>query len=309
MRRETQQTETRGHYTNNGVVFAIQPDGVANERSIGSEAALPDLVAENDDMIPAGLVFAGFEGATELRRDTQHAEIVGRDGCGAERLRLALRGETDGAIFIRGGHVCENVVCVAPGEIIGDGDRICVGVESRRRVDGTNHRKALGVATRRTPQQESAHHTKHGGVHGNAESQRDHCRGSEARILDQHTNAETQILEQRFQHGQPPALAIIFFCLFQTAEFYQGVSPRFFGVHSRAQIVLDVQLKMAFHLGGKLAVAAVLVEETTQPQQHCAKQPHTDSFPGERNRARISVVCSHSRASLSSCLRPARVSL
>ena len=260
-------------------------------------------------MIPTGLVFAGFEGATELRRDTQHAEIVGRDGCGAERLRLALRGETDGAIFVRGGEVSENVVCVAPGEIIGDGDRIRVGVESWRRVDGTNHRKALGVATRRTPQQESAHHTKHGGVHGDAESQGDHCRGSETRIFDQHTHAETKIQQQHFQHGQPPTLAITFFGLLDAAEFDQRVAPRVFGIHSRAQVVCDVELEMALHLGGKLAVAAVLVEETTQSQQQRAQQPHADSFPGDRNRARISVVCSHSRASRSNCFRPARVSL
>ena len=96
---------------------------------------------------------------------------------------MALRGQTDGSILVRGGHVRENVVCVAPGEIVGGRDQTRVGVESRRGVHGTNHCHALGVATRRTPQEKSAHETKHRGVHGDTQRQCENRSGCESWAL------------------------------------------------------------------------------------------------------------------------------
>ena len=62
--------------------------------------------------------------------------------------------------------------------------------------------------------------------------------------------------------------------MLHAAEFDQRVAPRFFGVHSRAQIVLDVQLEMAFHLRGEFAFAALLMEQAGQPKKPCTQMLH-----------------------------------
>ena len=62
---------------------------MTKNRTIGSEAPLPKFVAKNDHMVASWLIFAGFEGATELWCDTEHLEVIGRDGRGTERLRMA----------------------------------------------------------------------------------------------------------------------------------------------------------------------------------------------------------------------------
>src|SRR5258708_10928057 len=97
--------------------------------------------------------------------------------------------------------------------------------------------------------------------------------------------------------------------LHKSAELVYRLPAGFSSVQARAQIVLDVHLEMAFHLGGEFPLAPVFAKEPGEPKEQRAQTSHADSFPGARKRARISVVCSHSRASLSNCLRPARVSL
>src|SRR5438034_2505874 len=82
-----------------------------------------------------------------------------------------------------------------------------------------------------------------------------------------------------------------------------------FRSHAGAQVVFEVHREMGFHLRGEIAITPVFAKEAGESEEERAQLPHADSFPGDRKRARISVVCSHSRASFSSCLRPARVSL
>ena len=97
--------------------------------------------------------------------------------------------------------------------------------------------------------------------------------------------------------------------MLDAAQFDECLAARFLRIHAGAQIVFDVQLEVGFQLGGNFALMAVFAEERGQTEEQSTQESHADSFPGARKRARISVVCSHSRASLSNCLRPARVSL
>ena len=190
MRREAEQTETLRHDADHYVVFPVQSKSTADERTVGTEAPVPKLVAKYDDVVASGLVFAGFERAPELRCDTENAEIIGRNRCGTERLWLGcrggviLRGQTNGSILIGSSHILENLVCFAPTQVVGSGDETRVGMESRRRVHGTNHGDALWVADRRTPQQKSADETEHRGIHGDAQRQREHCSNCESGILE-----------------------------------------------------------------------------------------------------------------------------
>jgi hypothetical protein len=53
--------------------------------------------------------------------------------------------------------------------------------------------------------------------------------------------------------------------LFDAAEFHDRFSPSLSPRHASAQIVVDVQLEMALHFGGKLAFAGLFVEEVAEP--------------------------------------------
>ncbi|HEX6647966.1 MAG TPA: hypothetical protein VF075_00455 [Pyrinomonadaceae bacterium] len=50
-----------------------------------------------------------------------------------------------------------------------------------------------------------------------------------------------------------------------TAEFDERHPPRFFGRHSRAQIVFDVQGQMVFYLFGEFALAPLALEHSVAP--------------------------------------------
>src|SRR5712675_55687 len=76
---EAEQAEVWGHHADHSVVFAIKADVAANQRSIGTEPALPEFVAEDSDMVAARLVFTIGEGTAELGGDTEHAEVIWRD--------------------------------------------------------------------------------------------------------------------------------------------------------------------------------------------------------------------------------------
>jgi hypothetical protein len=76
--------------------------------------------------------------------------------------------------------------------------------------------------------------------------------------------------------------------------------------HPRAQIFVDMKVKMALDLGGEIVAAGTY--RLSQPEEPRAQAPHDGSSFGRRNRARIAVVRSQSRASFSTCRRPARVS-
>src|SRR5882762_8003598 len=79
LRGEAKQVEIGGHHADHRVVFAVEPDGATDQRSIGTKAALPKLVAEDNDMVAARLVFAVGEVATKLRGNIENGEIIGSD--------------------------------------------------------------------------------------------------------------------------------------------------------------------------------------------------------------------------------------
>ncbi len=58
-----------------------------------------------------------------------------------------------------------------------------------------------------------------------------------------------------------------------------------------------MHLEVAFKLSGQFAVTATFGERCKEAKEPSTQIPHDDSSPGRRNRARIAVVCSHSRVS------------
>ena len=76
-------------------------------------------------------------------------------------------------------------------------------------------------------------------------------------------------------------------------------------------VILYVYLDVALQFFFQLTLTCLSAEDAGQAHEPGAKmsKEHQDSFARAKNLARMAVVCSHWRASLASCLRPARVNL
>ena len=84
------------------------------------------------------------------------------------------------------------------------------------------------------------------------------------------------------------------------------------GSHSgdyRNATTMPLSVAQGVSLPARFTLNTPFVEDLAQPQQPCTQVSHRDSFAEARKRATILVVRSHSLASRSSFLRPARVSL
>src|SRR4029077_13974759 len=206
------------------------------------------------DVVAPRLVFSVRKRAAELGGNAQHAEIVGGNRGRAKRLRLSLRRQTNSPIFIRSGHVREHVICRSPGDDVGRGDRSRVGEESLRRIERSNDGHAVGVETRRTAQQEGAHETKHGGVHGDAQRQCQDGDGGEARILAQCAKAIAKVCEEALDRGPAPNFPAIFFNQSYISKFAAGGGGGFFSGHAGGDESLDFLLKVFANLFGEFAL-------------------------------------------------------
>ena len=159
------------------------------------------------------------------------------------------------------------------------------------------------------PQQHAVDDGKNRGIRSDPERQRAHRHSGESWILAQHAQGIAQILNQVFEHRNATAVPVTLLGLLDAAELYESLPTSLRGRHAGLEIVLDVHLQVTFNLLRQLPVASLLVEQADQAQKPGAQSSHEDSSLGDRKRARIAVVCSHSRASFSTCFRPARVSL
>ena len=79
--------EARGHDADDVVLLAVHPQRPPNDRNITAEAALPEAVAEYDDLTAAWLIFVGRVGAPVQRRHAENSEEV----CCRPRAENSLR--------------------------------------------------------------------------------------------------------------------------------------------------------------------------------------------------------------------------
>src|SRR5579864_7619884 len=175
--------EATRHDSDDAVVFAIDADGVADDRRVGAKILLPELMAQNHDTVAARLIFTCDEGAALFRGYTEDVEEIGRHGSGTNRLRFALGSQTRRPVKVGPGHFREDVVGLSPGKEIWGRDLTGVSLKSCSRIDGSYHRDLIGLNPGGTPQQDCTHQAEHGGVHRYAEGQGEHCDRGEARVL------------------------------------------------------------------------------------------------------------------------------
>ncbi len=129
-----------------------------------------------------------------------------------------------------------------------------------------------------------------------------------AGILPQLSQGKMQVLRQILDPWDRPALPHRLPARLSRAQLHQSLPARLGRIHPRAHIVIGLHLNVALKFLRQLALVALPAKQPSQPNSQCPQLFHDWPSAGEMNRARISVARSHSRASRSSCLRPARVS-
>src|SRR5258708_1799731 len=95
----------------------------------------------------------------------------------------------------------------------------------------------------------------------------------------------------------------VFFRLLNSSKLDQGISSRFLRRHPSSHIFLDVHFQVTRQFLFQFAIQLLLADQPAQSDKRTANPVHEASSFAPRNRASITVACSHSRASFSNCLR------
>ena len=151
---------------------------------------------------------------------------------------------------------------------VGDGAGFEVGLGG---IDGQKFarmRQVDGVQQHRVDDGEECR------VDTDAQSQRDDDDSSKAWRLAQLAECEAEILQQVFEPRQRPALPDRLLGLFQTAKLDERPSARFLRGHAGAEVVVDVQLKMAFQLGGDVILRRMSGKQAAEAMEESSEGPH-----------------------------------
>src|SRR2546422_10379971 len=93
-------------HTDYSVGLIVEMDGAADDVAVGTEAALPDSVAQDDNLLFARLVLVGRKRTAKRGPFLKNVEEVRRHARAAELYRHVHAGEGDGAARI-GRHCAE----------------------------------------------------------------------------------------------------------------------------------------------------------------------------------------------------------
>ena len=164
---------------------------------------------------------------------------------------------------------------------------------------------------RQGAEEERVHQAEDRRVRPDAEREREQGDGGEDGVGGEPPQAVARVLQQHVDRRQTALLAIALRRRCDSAELDERLTPRLLRLEPGAHAVLHVQLQVALELLGQLAVARAASEHSGQAHEEAPdrSRAHQDSCGGARKRARIADASSHLRASRSTWLRPARVSL
>ncbi len=119
IRRVGQPLEPGRHDAGNRVAVGVERQGLADDVRVRPEAALPQAVAQDDDVgRPRDVVLVGGEGASARGGDAQQAEVRRRDELGEDALRLVGARQRQ-RLVVEGGHRFEALRPVAPVGVVG----------------------------------------------------------------------------------------------------------------------------------------------------------------------------------------------
>ena len=127
--------EAGGHDPHDGIGGIAQQELRADHRAISPEAALPELMAQDDDRVaPGAFVLLGQEGPAQQRLCTQHTEVGGGDEVARRPLRTVSAGENRALAGLESAHLREQPAARHHVLDLGDGHGpVLLGAIGRRR--------------------------------------------------------------------------------------------------------------------------------------------------------------------------------
>ena len=130
----------------------------------------------------------------------------------------------------------------------------------------------------------------------------------ESRRSQKHANRVPQVEEQILDEGKALLGVVVFPYRFGRAKLECGLPPRLGGRHTGAQILLRLEREMFGDLFLQALVGTPPCREIGKANQEASQEFHGKSSALTlKKRAMIAAVCSQSRVSAWSCLRPAPV--
>jgi hypothetical protein len=293
------------HDAHDAIPVVVEAQGPADDVPVGSELPSPEPVADDDLEVEAGSGVVRVEGAAQLRVCAEGGEVIRRDSLEveAQRPRAAGEGHVGAGAGDRHGLEDAGTLHVSP---LRDGHADRLRADAGQIVFEAH--QFAGVWVRQWAQQRRIDHTEDGSGGADAERNGGDRNERETGGAHQHAHCVAQIEEQVFEQGQALLGVVTLADRLGCAKLDSGPAARFGGGHAGAQVLLGLEGDMFGDLFLETLVGAppsyeIASAHEETPQAFHARSPALTS----KKRAMMAAVCSHSRVSASSCLRPAAV--
>ena len=190
--------------SHNGEGTHIQSDGLANNSRIGTEAAAPQVLAQNSYRCRAWLAILGQQCAAGQRDCVQQRKYLRRHRRGVHNRGLARPGQREIVKRISCHLAKHTVLLAALGEVPVGKTGKSVWLLQR---DIEHQDELIGVRIRKGSQKHRIHDTENRCIGADAESKSEDGDGREAQILPQNSGSVADILPRCLQSGEGGHLA------------------------------------------------------------------------------------------------------
>jgi hypothetical protein len=284
--------EVGGHDAEDLPADTFELDRTADDGGIGSELLLPQSVAEDDEVILAGLVVAGAEDPAEERAGAENLKEFGGDQRGSETKGFATAIEIKFVALGVGGDV-KRFGLVAKGD------------ERAFRIGAGNADETLRLRERKRTKKDVVDEREDGGIGADAESKgqgRDERKGGR---FAEGAESVAEIAKESFKERQRTLFADRFLGLLETAQLKEGLAAGFVGREAAAEVVVDVELEVRLEFLAELPVeGCTAAEEIAEAGEAGAKSSHVfallwgnkrriEQFIWESNRKRKRPGCTY----------------
>src|SRR4029077_17619433 len=255
-------------------------------RRAGTQATLPESVAQDDYLAGAGLIVIGTEAAPEHRIHPQNIEEI----CGHIASSGGLRDVVGGQI---------EIAATVGGESVED-----LGVSRKlRRVGGSKHARVnssvyaaifphthelIEVAKIVRMKQQRVDHAEDGSVGANPQGQRENRHDCKTRTFAELTQSEAKILAQVLDQAHAASMTAIFLDLFDTtkgkASAAEGLFPRVTGPYELLDFAIEVEAELFMQLVFRSAASEKSAQPESEVIEHKAA-PKTASRSGSSSEA------------------------
>jgi hypothetical protein len=206
-------------------------------------AALPVLVAEDDDRLGKGGVFSRKEGPAEKGANAEDVEEARGNDAGVDSLRWPVPHEREGHRMVLDERLERGARPPIGFELgVGEPERREVGAAGGRALFQEDHAGRLGVGER--PQQHVFDDAEDGGVDADSEGERRDRDEKEASRAAERAEGVAQVLAQGIDERESAESAHVLLGARDPAERPLGGVARLDGIHPSLDVLPDLHLQM-----------------------------------------------------------------